>query len=93
MRKIIGTALLLCSLVSGKSFADGAACKFAAVDKLKEHLETHIKYPATGKAIKAACVKEMPDEFTKEERACCNKHLKDGTEYKSAADVEKALGV
>jgi hypothetical protein len=93
MRRIIGSAALLLSLVSVNAFADGAACKYASVDKLKEHLEKHVSYPATGKAIKAACLKEAPDEFTATERACCNKHLKDGVEYKSAAEVEKALGV
>jgi hypothetical protein len=94
MKKIIVmSALLLSSFSVGSAFADGNACKFSDVAKLKDHLEKHINYPATGKAIKAACLKEAPDEFTPTERACCGKHLKDGVEYKTAADVEKALGV
>jgi hypothetical protein len=90
---MMGFAVLLFSLVSGTAFADGGVCKYSNVDRLKEHLEKHINYPATGKAIKAACVKEWPDEFTTTERACCNKTLKDATEFKSAAEVEKLLGV
>jgi hypothetical protein len=93
MRRIIGSAFLLASLMTGTAFADGSACKFSDVAKLKDHLEKHVTYPATGKAIKAACLKEMPDEFTATERACCGKHVKDAVEYKSAAEVEKALGV
>jgi hypothetical protein len=87
--KTILCALLLC----GTALADDAACKYSDMNKLKDHLEKHVKYPATGKAIKAACVKEWPDEFTPAERACTNKHLKDGTEYKNAGEVQKALGV
>jgi hypothetical protein len=93
MRRIIGAAAVAVSLVSFNAFADGGSCKFASLDKMKEHLEKHVSYPATGKAIKAACLKEMPDEFTATERACCNNHLKDAVEYKSASEVEKALGV
>ena len=89
MRKLIIVSTLLLST----AFADGNSCKYSDVAKLKDHLEKHISYPATGKAIKAACLKEAPDEFTASERACCNQRLKDGTEYKSAAEVEKLLGV
>jgi hypothetical protein len=63
------------------------------VEKLKEHLKTHVTYPASGKAVKETCKKEMPDEFTTDERACAEKKLADGTEYKSADEVLKALGV
>ena len=35
---------------------------------LKEHLESHVKYPATGKVIKESCKVEMPDEFAKQRR-------------------------
>ena len=77
------------------AFAGKAAPKacFADAAKAKEHLEKHVTYPAKGKDIKAACKKEMPDEFTKAERACANKKIKDKTEYRSAEDVEKALGL
>jgi hypothetical protein len=70
-----------------------AGCAFSDVAKLKEHLAKHVSYPAKGKAIKSACKKEMPDEFSQAERACAAKKLKDGTEYKSADEVIKALGV
>jgi hypothetical protein len=93
MRLFIRSAALFVSLVSANAFADGGACKLADTAKWKDHLEKHVSYPATGKQIKAACVKEMPDEFTTAERACCSKHVKDAVEYKSAADVEKALGI
>ena len=84
--------MLVATLISAGSFAD-KACKYSDPARLKEHLEKHIKYPSTGKAIKAACVKEWPDEFTDIERACCNKHLGDAAQFKSASEVEKALGV
>ena len=29
------------------------------------HLESHVKFPATGKVIKESCKEEMPDEFSK----------------------------
>jgi hypothetical protein len=83
---------LLLTFVSSTAFAD-AACKFSDAARIKDHLEKHVKYPATGKAIKDACAKEWPDEFSAAERSCTSKKLPDATEYKSAADVEKALGV
>ncbi len=70
----------------------GHATGFDAA-KLKEHLEKHVTYPAKGKDIKEACKKEMPDEFTAQERSCVDSKLKSDTEYKNAADVMKALGV
>jgi hypothetical protein len=92
MRTFIGTAILLLSL--GSALADeGAACKFSDPARLKEHLQKHVTYPSTGKAIKATCAKEWPEEFTATERACCSKKIKDAVEYKSATDVEKALGI
>ena len=53
------TSALVLSLVGIISFAKSEACKFADMGKLKEHLEKHITYPTTGKAIKAACKKSM----------------------------------
>jgi hypothetical protein len=93
MRPLIRLAALLVSLVSVNAFADGGVCKLADTSKWKDHLEKHVTYPATGKAIKAQCRKEFPDEFTPAERACCNKQVKDAVEYKSAAEVEKLLGI
>lgn len=94
MKRSVVAALLAVGLVlaSAGAFAD-KACKFSDPAKLKEHIEKHITYPAKGKDIKEACKKEIPDEFTKAERACVAKKLKDGTEYKSADEVMKALGV
>jgi hypothetical protein len=86
------TLALLLTFVSSAALADGS-CKFSDAARLKEHLEKHIKYPATGKAIKDACAKEWPDEFSSAERACAGKKLADATQYKSAAEVQKALGV
>lgn len=95
MKKTIGTALCLGLLAaSGSAFAKGGkACVFADTAKLKQHLETHVTYPAKGKAIKEACKKEMPDEFAKSEKACIAKKLKNNVEYKDAGEVMKALGV
>ena len=96
MKKTLVSGLLFIGLqlaAAGAYAAEGGACKFSDADKLKAHLETHVKYPIKGEDLKAACVKEMPDEFTKAERACVGKKLKDNLEYKSAAEVYKALGV
>ena len=93
---LLGAALSLgLAIASGDALAKGAAtaCKFSDAKKLSEHLDKHISYPAKGKDIKAACQKELPDEFTKAERACVTTKLKDDQEYKSAEDVRKALGV
>ena len=43
--------------------------------------------------LKAACKKELPEEFSKEEHACIEGKIKSGTEYKDAGEVLKALGV
>ena len=60
---------------------------------LKEHLESHVKYPATGKAIKESCKVEMPDEFAKQQRAYLDSKLKDDTTYKDAEEVLAALNL
>ena len=60
---------------------------------LKEHLESHVKYPATGKAIKESCKVEMPDEFAKQQRAYLDSKLKDDTTYKNAEEVLAALNL
>ena len=97
MKKLILVGLVAAglSLASGAAIAkaSGAACKFADVKTLNEHLDKHVTYPAKGKDIKAACVKELPDEFTKAERGCIVKKLKDNKEYSSADEVRTALGV
>lgn len=60
---------------------------------LKEHLDKHVKFPATGKVIKESCKEEMPDEFSKEQRAYFDAKLKDDTNYQNAAEVLSALNV
>ena len=60
---------------------------------LKEHLESHVKYPATGKAIKESCKVEMPDEFAKQQRAYLDSKLKDDTTFKNAGEVLAALNL
>jgi Skp family chaperone for outer membrane proteins len=94
MKKTIGTAMCLgLLLASASAFAKGKACAFSDTAKLKEHLEKHVTYPAKGKDIKAACKKEMPNEFPKSEHACIEKKLKNNVEYKDSGEVMKALGV
>src|SRR5438045_895202 len=67
-------------------------CTFANQAQLKKHATEHITYPAKGSAIKQACKKELPDEFTKAEWACFDASVKDDQEYKSAGEVLKAVG-
>ncbi|HKD40154.1 MAG TPA: hypothetical protein VKB87_07685 [Myxococcaceae bacterium] len=95
MRKLVISVLAIGSLLVGSAAnaAGNSACKFSDVAKLKEHLEKHVTYPAKGKDIKEACKKEMPDEFTAQERSCVDSKLKSDSEYKNAGDVMKALGV
>ena len=98
MKKSVVSVVLCLGFIAagGWVFAaktDAKSCQFSDVGKLKEHVGKHISYPAKGKAIKQACKKEMPDEFTKAERACVEKKIKNNVEYKSSADVLKALGV
>ena len=46
---------------SGISVSYAAEFEWGDTTALKEHLESHVKYPATGKAIKESCKVEMPD--------------------------------
>ncbi len=92
MKTVIGAALCI-AFAAGTAFAKDKACTFSDTAKLQEHLQTHVKYPAKGKAIKEACKKEMPDEFAKSEKACIGKKLKNNVEYKDADEVMKALGM
>lgn len=68
-------------------------CKWTDEAKLRDHMMTHVTYPATGKAIKETCKKEMPEEFTKAERKCFEAKLKNKKEYKSADEAMAALGM
>jgi hypothetical protein len=93
MRNAISMLLFLAAIGIGSTALAKGACKFSDEAKLKDHVANHIKYPAKGKDIKAACQKELPDEFSKEERACIAGKIKSGTEYKDSGEVLKALGV
>ncbi len=87
-------ALFVVVAVPFFSFAKGDdSCVFKNQKQLEEHLNKHVTYPVTGKALKEVCKKEWPDEFSKEENACADKHIKDNAKFASAADVKKALGV
>ena len=68
-------------------------CTFANVERVKSHAAQHIKYPAKGKDVKVACKKEWPDEFSKEEWACIDASIADDKEYKSCAELLKAIGM
>ena len=92
MKRVLAVLLLTVPLFA-LAGPKPAACKFADVAKLKDHVKTHITYPATGKAVKEACKKEIPDEFSKDEQACVESKIKDKTEYKTPDDVLKALGI
>jgi hypothetical protein len=56
--------------------------------KFGEHLQKHVKYPATRAELLAACANT--NEFTEGERKWFADRLPEGT-YASAADVTKAL--
>ena len=56
-------------------------------------IDKHVTFPATGKVIKEACKTELPDEFSKEQRAYLDAMLKDDATYKNAADVMAALNL
>ena len=76
---------------SGLSVGYAAEFEWGDTTALKEHLESHVKFPATRKAIKESCKVEMPDEFAKEQRAYLDSKLKDDTTYKNPGEVLAAL--
>ena len=92
MKRFVKAVTVVGLITSGVSFA-GAACKYSDVEKLKTHLTTHVSYPATGKEVKAACKKEIPDEFPKAEVACFEAKIKDTAKFKTADEVIAAAGV
>jgi hypothetical protein len=91
--KVLATliAALFTIGVSGISVSYAAEFKWGDTTSLKEHLDSHVKFPATGKVIKESCKVEMPDEFTKAQRAYLDSKLGDDTTYKSAVEVLSAL--
>jgi hypothetical protein len=79
--------------VSGISVSYAAEFEWGDTTSLKEHLDSHVKFPATGKVIKESCKVEMPDEFAKAQREYLDSKLGDDTTYKSAAEVLLALAL
>ena len=80
--------------VSSLALAKGTkSCKWSDETKLRDHVATHVTYPATGKAIKETCKKEMPEEFSKSERKCFEGKINNKKEYKNPDEVLAALGL
>ncbi len=79
--------------VSGMSVSYAAAFEWGDTTALKEHLDSHVKFPTTGKVIKESCKNEMPDEFDKAQRAYLDSKLNDDTTYKNMAEVLSALNL
>ena len=77
----------------GLSTCYAAEFEWGNTTALKEHLETHVKFPATGKVIKESCKEELPDEFSKQQRAYLESKLSDDTTYKEPAEVLAALNL
>lgn len=78
---------------SGLSVSYAGEFEWGDTTALKEHLESHVKYPATGKVIKESCKVEIPDEFAAQQRAYLDSKLKDDTTYKNAGEVLAALNL
>ena len=78
---------------SGLSVGYAAEFEWGDTAGLKEHLESHVKFPATGKVIKESCKTEMPDEFAKAQRKYLDSKLNDDTTYKDVAEVLSALNL
>jgi hypothetical protein len=78
---------------SGVSINYAAEFEWGDTAALKEHLETHVKFPASGKVIKESCKEELPDEFSKQQRAYLESRLGDETTYKDPAAVLAALNL
>ena len=78
---------------SGLHVSYAAEFEWGDTTAFKEHLDNHVKFPATGKVIKESCKEEMPDEFAKEQRAYMDSKLKDDTTYKNPGEVLAALNL
>ena len=76
---------------SGLSVSYAGEFEWGDTTAFKEHLDSHVKFPATGKVIKESCKKEIPDEFDKGHRAYMDSKLKDDTTYKNPGEVLAAL--
>ena len=78
---------------SGLAVAYAAEFEWGDTAAMKEHLDTHVKFPATGKVIKESCKEELPDEFSKQQRSYLESKLTDDTTYKKPAEVLAALNL
>jgi hypothetical protein len=67
--------------------------KWGDQTNLKVHLLKHVTFPATGKVIKETCKNELPDEFSKEQRAYLDAALTNDTTYNNSAEVMSALNL
>jgi hypothetical protein len=93
---MMGLALafsLTAPAVGSRAWAEGTAVKRPKnldVKNVKEHLAKHQTYPATKAELVASC--ENLVDFSADDKKWFASALPDGT-YKSAADVEKAIGI
>jgi hypothetical protein len=78
---------------SGLPVSYAADFEWGDTTALKEHLDSHVKFPATGKVIKESCKVEIPDEFAAQQRAYLDSKLKDDTTYKNPGEVLAALNL
>jgi hypothetical protein len=90
---LVGLIALFAISLSGLSVSYAAEFEWGDTTELKAHLDSHVKFPATGKVIKESCKKEMPDEFSKERRAYLESKLKDDVTYKNPEEVLSALNL
>jgi hypothetical protein len=92
-RILVGLIAMFAVSLSGLSVSYADEFKWGDTTVLKTHLTDHVKFPATGKDIKESCKQEMPDEFTKEQRAYFDAKIKDDKTYNSAAEVLSAMNL
>ena len=93
MKRRIFVRSIAALLTLGLSVGFAAESEWGDPAALKEHLKNHVKFPATGKVIKESCKTEMPDEFSKKQRAYFDSKLKDDTTYKNPGEVLAALNL
>ena len=92
--RILASLIALFAIsLSGLSVSYAADFEWGDTAALNEHLNSHVKFPATRKGIKDSCKEEMPDEFSKEQRAYLDSKLKDDTTYKNPEEVLSALNL
>jgi hypothetical protein len=92
-RILVGLIAMFAVSLSGVSISYADEFKWGDTTGLKEHLDNHVKFPATGKVIKESCRKELPDEFAKQQYTYLDSKLKDDTVYKNPAEVLSAMNL